>query len=231
MQTRPAGTSGKGLTERHHKPPHASEPEQKPRKPPQHTEQLSVVEIHQESLRVQMHRKTTVSELHKKRIQAPNTLTTRVLLDSQQQCPRFRYTAECKPAPQALPERVSPNGTTNHPMHLNLNKNHKYRHNTLSNFHLQRFTKNSTAFRCSEKQEHLNSTKMWIQAPNTLTTSALQEFQQQCTRFRCSVGMKHRRVQTSPAGISGKGLPERHHKPPHASEPEQKPQTPLQRTE
>ena len=42
--------------------------------------------------------------------------------------------AECKPAPEALPEGAPQKGTTNHPMHLNLNQNRKYRHNTLSNF-------------------------------------------------------------------------------------------------
>ena len=65
MQTRPGGTSGRGSTERHHKPPHASEPEPKPQISSQLTEQLSVAEIRQESLRVQMHRKTTASELRK----------------------------------------------------------------------------------------------------------------------------------------------------------------------
>ena len=129
VQTRPTGTSGKGLTERHHKPPHASEPEPKPQKPS----------------------------------------------------------------------------------------------NQLNNFQLQRFTKKPSAFRYTGKQQHLNSAKTQIQAPNTLITSVLQEFQQQYPRFRCSVGMKHRRVQTRPAGTSGKDLTERHHKPPHASEPEQKP--------
>ena len=106
-------------------------------------------------------------------------------------------------------------------MHLNLNKNRKYHHNSLSNFQLQRFTKKSTAFRCTGKQQHLNFDKMRIQAPNTLTSSVLQEFQQQYPRFRCSVGMKHVRMQTRPAGTSGKGLTERHHKTPQASEPEQ----------
>ena len=122
VQTRPAGTSGKDLTERHHKPPHASEPEPKPQKPS----------------------------------------------------------------------------------------------NQLNNFQLQRFTKKPSAFRYTGKQQHLNSAKTQIQAPNTLITSVLQEFQQQYPRFRCSVGMKHRRVQTRPAGTSGKDLTERHHKPPHA---------------
>ena len=128
VQTRPAGTSGKGSTEQHYKPPQASEPEPKPQKPLQPAEQLSLARIYQVTLRVQMHRETTASELHKKR----------------------------------------------------------------------------------------------IQAPNMLTTSILQEFQQQYPRFRCSVEMKHRRVQTRPAGTSGKSLTERHHKPPHASEPEPK---------
>ena len=73
--------------------------------------------------------------------------------------------------------------------------------------------------------------KMRIQAPNTLTASALQEFQRQYQRFRCSVEMKYRRMQTCPGVISGKSLTERHHKPPHASEPEQKPQKPPQLTE
>ena len=63
VQTRPAGTSGKGLTERHHKTPHASEPEQKPQISPQLTEQLLVAEIRQETIRVQMQPKTGVSEL------------------------------------------------------------------------------------------------------------------------------------------------------------------------
>ena len=131
--------------------------------------------------------------------------------------------AECKPAPEALPERVPPKGTTNHPMHLNLNQNCKYRHNSLSNFQLQRFTKNSTAFRCSEKQQHLNSAKMQIQVLNTLTESVLKEFQQQYPRFRCSMEMKYRRMQTRPGGTSGKGLTERYCKTPHASEPKPKP--------
>ena len=65
MQIRPGGTSGKCLPERHHKPPHASEPEQKPQISLQLTEKLLVAEIRQESLRVQMHRKTTASELRK----------------------------------------------------------------------------------------------------------------------------------------------------------------------
>ena len=65
VQTRPAGTSGKGLTERQCKTPHASEPEPKPQKPPQPTEQLTLTGIRQETLRVQMHRKTTASELRK----------------------------------------------------------------------------------------------------------------------------------------------------------------------
>ena len=43
-------------------------------------------------------------------------------------------TAECKPALQASPERVSPKGTTNRPMHLNLNQNRKNHHNSLNNF-------------------------------------------------------------------------------------------------
>ena len=137
MQIRSGGTSGKGLTERHHKTPQASEPEQKPQISPQLTEQLSVAEIRQETIRVQMQPKTGVSD----------------------------------------------------------------------------------------------SAKTQIQAPNTLTTSVLQEFQQQYPRFRCSVGRKHRRVQTRPAGTSGKGSTERHCKTPHASEPEPKPQTPLQLTE
>ena len=165
-------------------------------------------------------------------IQAPNMLTSSVLQEFQQPYPRFRCSVgmkhrrmpECKPAPEALPERVSLNGTTNHPMHLNLNQNHKIHHNTLNNFQLQRFTKNSTAFRCSEKREHLNSAKMRIQALNTLTESVLKEFQRQYPRFRCSVGRKHARMQTRPGGTSGKGLTERHCKTPHASEPEQKPQ-------
>ena len=63
MQTRSGGTSGKGLPERHHKPPHASEPEPKPQISSQLTEKLLVAEIRQEFLRVQMHRKTTASEL------------------------------------------------------------------------------------------------------------------------------------------------------------------------
>ena len=115
--------------------------------------------------------------------------------------------------------------------HLNLNKNRKYCHNSLSNFQLQRFTKKPSAFRCTGKQQHLNSAKTQIQAPNTLITSVLQEFQQQYPRFRCSVGMKHRRVQTRPGGTSGKGSTERHCKTSHTSEPEPKPQKPPQLTE
>ena len=63
MQIRPGGTSGKGSTEQHCKTPHASEPEQKPQISPQLTEQLSVAEIRQETIRVQMQPKTGVSEL------------------------------------------------------------------------------------------------------------------------------------------------------------------------
>ena len=72
---------------------------------------------------------------------------------------------------------------------------------------------------------------MRIQVSKTLTVSVLQEFQQQYPRFRCSMEMKGRRMQIRPGGTSGKCLPERHHKPPHASEPEQKPQISLQLTE
>ena len=85
--------------------------------------------------------------------------------------------------------------------------------------------------KCSRKREYLNSAKMQIQAPSMLTSSVLKEFQQQYPRFRCSVGMKHRRVQTRPGGTSGKGLTERHHKTPQASEPEPKPQISPQLTE
>ena len=46
--------------------------------------------------------------------------------------------------------------------HLNLNKNCKDCRNSLNSFHLRRFAENSSAFRCSEKQEHLNSAKMQI---------------------------------------------------------------------
>ena len=145
--------------------------------------------------------------------------------------------------PSALPRRHSICGKrseaeyTQKFKHLNLNLNLNPKEtqeahcNSLNNFLLQGFDKHIHWFRCSEKREHLNSAKMQIQAPNTLITSVLQEFQQQYPRFRCSVGRKHRRVQTRPAGTSGKGLTERHHKPPHASEPEPKPQKPLQRTE
>ena len=63
VQTRPAGTSGKGSTEQHYKPPQASEPEPKPQKPLQPAEQLSLARIYQVTLRVQMHRETTASEL------------------------------------------------------------------------------------------------------------------------------------------------------------------------
>ena len=72
---------------------------------------------------------------------------------------------------------------------------------------------------------------MRIQATNTLTTSTLLEIQQQYPRFRCSVEMKHARMQTRPGGTSGRGSTERHHKPPHASEPEPKPQISSQLTE
>ena len=65
VQTCPAGTSEKGSIERHCKTPHASEPEQKPQISSQLTEKLLVAEIRQEFLRVQMHRKTTASELCK----------------------------------------------------------------------------------------------------------------------------------------------------------------------
>ena len=169
------------------------------------------------------------------RIQAFNTLTTNILLgfDSNTRGSDAQWegkAAECKPALQVPLERGSPNGTTNRPMHLNLNQNRKYYHNSLSNVQLQRFTKNPYAFRYSEKQEHLNSAKMQIQAPSAFTPSVLQEFQQPYPRFRCSVGMKHR-MQTCPGGISRKGLTERRYKPPHASEPERKPQMPLQLTE
>ncbi len=169
----------------------------------------------------------------KMQIQALNPLISNALQDFQRQYLRFRCSmgrkwegkaAKCKSAPQASPERVSPKDTANLPMHLNLNENREYRCNSLNNFHLHRFTKNSSAFRCTGKQQHLNFDKMRIQAPSMLTSSVLKEFQQPYPRFRCSVGRKHRRVQTRPTGTSGKGLTERHHKPPHASEPEQKPQ-------
>ena len=136
--------------------------------------------------------------------------------------------AKCKSAPQASPERVSPKDTANLPMHLNLNENREYRCNSLNNFHLHRFTKNSSAFRCSKRQEHLNSAKMQIQALNPLISNALQDFQRQYLRFRCSMEMKHPRVQTCLAGISGKGFTEWQRKPPHASEPEPKPRIPPQ---
>ena len=170
------------------------------------------------------------------RIQAFNTLTTNILLgfDSNTRGSDAQWegkAAECKPALQVPLERGSPNGTTNRPMHLNLNQNRKYYHNSLSNVQLQRFTKNPYAFRYSEKQEHLNSAKMQIQAPSAFTPSVLQEFQQPYPRFRCSVGMKHRRMQIRPAGTPGKGHPEQQCKPPHASEPKRKPQILLQLTE
>ena len=78
------------------------------------------------------------------------------------------------------------------------------------------------------KQQHLNSAKMRVQAYNMLTTNALQGFRRQYQRFRCSVGVKCRKMQICPAGISGKGFTERQRKPPHASEPEPKPQKPPQ---
>ena len=161
----------------------------------------------------------------KTQIQAPNTLIASVLqefsVNTQGSDAQWEgKAAECKPAPESLPERVSPKGTTKRHMHLNLNKNRKKHHNSLNNFQLHEHPKHLSAFRCSEKQEHLNSAKMRIQAPNTLTASALQEFQQQYPRFRCSGEMKHARMQTRPAGTSGKGPTERHCKPPDASEPE-----------
>ena len=111
-----------------------------------------------------MHRKTTVSELRKMRIQALNTLTTNILLGfgSNAHGSEAQWegkAAECKPALQASPERVSPNGTAKRPMHLNLNQNHKSHHNALNNFQLQRFTKKPSAFRCTGKQQYLNSAK------------------------------------------------------------------------
>ena len=165
--------------------------------------------IPQAPIRVQMHRKTTVSELRKMRIQAPNTLTASALQEFQRQYQRFRCSVEMKHARmQTRPAGTSGKGSTErhhkpphasepeqkpqkpHPMHLNLNKNRKSHHNVLNNFQLQRFAKNSTAFRCSEKQEHLNLDKIRIQAPNAFTTRGLHDFQQQYPRFRCSVEMK-----------------------------------------
>ena len=61
-------------------------------------------------------------------------------------------TAECKPALQAPPERVSPNSTAKRPMHLNLNQNRKHRYNLLKHFILQGFAKKPYVFRCTEKQ-------------------------------------------------------------------------------
>ena len=62
VQTCLAGISGKGLPEGYSKPPNASEPERKPRIPLQLIEIPSIAEIHQETLCVQMHRKTIASE-------------------------------------------------------------------------------------------------------------------------------------------------------------------------
>ena len=64
-------------------------------------------------------------------------------------------------------------------MHLNPNENLNNRCNSLNNFYLHRFTKNSSAFRCSEILEHLNPAKTQIQIHNQLTTNVLQDFQQQ----------------------------------------------------
>ena len=61
-------------------------------------------------------------------------------------------TAECKPAPEASLERVSPNSTAKRPMHLNLNQNRKHRYNLLKHFILQGFAKKPYVFRCTEKQ-------------------------------------------------------------------------------
>ena len=66
----------------------------------------------------------------KMQIQAPNTLTTNVLqefsVNTQGSDAQWEgNTHECKSAPYALPERVSPNGTTKRLMHLNLNQNRK----------------------------------------------------------------------------------------------------------
>ena len=66
VQICPGGTSGKGSTARHHKPSHASEPEPKPQIFPQLTEQLSVTQIPQAHLCVQIHRKNEVSLAHSK---------------------------------------------------------------------------------------------------------------------------------------------------------------------
>ena len=131
VQTCPGGISGKGLTERQCKTPHASEPEPKPQKPPQPTEHLTLTGIRQETLRVQMHRKTTASELRKN-------------ADSSAQYAHSKRIARIS---TAIPE-------------------------------VQMLSGNET---------------------------------------------QHSRMQTRPAGTSGKGLTERHHKPPHASEPEPKP--------
>ena len=147
-----------------------------------------------------MHRKTTVSELRKMRIQAPNTLTASALQEFQRQYQRFRCSVEMKYrrmqtcpgviSGKSLTERHHKPPHASEPVHLNLNKNRKSHHNVLNNFQLQRFAKNSTAFRCSEKQEHLNLDKIRIQAPNAFTTRGLHDFQQQYPRFRCSVEMK-----------------------------------------
>ena len=159
-----------------------------------------------------------------------------VLQEFRQQYLRFRCPVGMKHArvqicPVGTSGKGLPKGTAKCPMHLNLNKNRKYCCNLLNNFHLRRFSKRTSAFRCSEKQEHLNSAKMQIQALNMLIASVLQEFQLQYPRFRCSVGMKHARIQTCPVGTSGKGLPERHCKTPNASEPGPKPQKLPQLTE
>ncbi len=61
-------------------------------------------------------------------------------------------------------------------MHLNLNQNRKYHHNSLSNFQLHEHPKHLSMFRCSEKQEHLNSAKIRILTLNALTANVLQEF-------------------------------------------------------
>ena len=115
----------------------------------------------------------------KMRILTSNTLMSSVLQEFQQQYPRFRCSVGRKHRRvQTRPAGTSGKGSKHH-MHLNLNKNRKYHHNSLSNFQLQRFAKKSTAFRCTGKQQHLNFDKMRIQAPSMLTSSVLKEFQQQ----------------------------------------------------
>ena len=169
-------------------------------------------------------------------IQACNMLKTNMLQDFRQQHPRFRCSVgvKCRKMQIRL-AGISGKGFTerqrNPPMHLNPNQNCKNRCNLLKYFYLQGFTKKPSAFRCSERQEHLNPAKTQIQIHNQLTTNVLQDFQQQYQRFRYSVGVKCRKMQIRLAGISGKGFTERQRKPPHASEPEPKPQTPPQLTE